>query len=561
MIQTNFEQKEILNEAREGPEIPGLRETSNFHPDYSNNPDKDKKKKRSISKFFSNMARFGMSYEEDVIKNMRAMPADKSLIPKPNALANQDLFNNNNWKVKSNADRNFFEKNLNEKRDTLRKLAVQPELEDILDTLTDEFIVYDSDQVYFAEPFIEALELNILKPKVRKKIQESLSRYFRRFYKMLDWKNHAWDDCKKWLVEGVLAWEIVWDSLENPTKIIGFVPLDAGTLTRSLENNKYYWTQYKGMTGRERRLLDSQIIYIAYQESNCIERQSYLERLIRPYNIYRIVEQAQLIWTITNASYKMKFTIPVRGMNRANGEQTLTTTMHRYREDIKFEGETGELRINGQSNLPFNKEYWFPESDAGTPSVETLGGDGPELNDNEQLKYFKNQLYKISKIPPSRFDIENAETFFGTDVTSVARTEINFARFINRLRNRFAQIMIKPLQLQLACDYPDLQDNREILEAITLQYKSYNLFEEMLDMELMEKRTQFIQSMKESMIDMDQEGNEIKFFSSKFLVQKYLRLSSQDLADNDRLKQEEIHDLNLAGGDGEAGEDDDDMDL
>jgi len=49
------------------------------------------------------------------------------------------------------------------------------------------------------------------------------------------------------------------------------------------------------------------------------------------------------------------------------------------------------------------------------------------------------------------------------------------------------------------------------------------------------------------MIDMDKEGNEIKFFSSKFLVQKYLKLSDADLKLNDKLKQEEIKELNLAG--------------
>jgi hypothetical protein len=95
---------------------------------------------------------------------------------------------------------------------------------------------------------------------------------------------------------------------------------------------------------------------------------------------------------------------------------------------------------------------------------------------------------------------------------------------------------------------PELQDNKAFLEAISLQYKSYNLFEEMMEMELMQKRVEFIQSMKESMIDMDIEGNEIKYFSSKFLVQKYLKYSTEDINLNKRLKEQEIEELNLAGG-------------
>ena len=540
--------------------IPGFKETTNFKPSYSMNS-KQEKKKGTIAKFFSNMARMGMTYEDDVIKNMRAIPADKNLIPKQDQFVNQDLFTqlSSQWKVKSNQDKSFFEKDFPQKREALRKLALQPELEDILDTMTNEAIVYDSDLTYFAEPFIEVQELHVIKKEYRTKIENIMNDHYRRFYKMLDWKYKAWDQYKRFLVEGILSWEIVYDRLDKPTQIVGLVPIDPATLTKKFENGKWYWIQYKGMQGKERKLLDSQVIYIAYQETDCISRVSYLERLIRPFNIYRIIEQAQLIWTITNASYKMKFTIPVKGMNKTTGMQTLSSAMNRYKEDIKFIGDTGELTINGQVNMPFNKEYWFPENDAGSPSIETLGGDGPELNDNDQLKFFKNQLYKISKIPLSRFDQESSETWFGADASSTARTEIDFARFVNRLRNQFAQIIIKPLQLQLALSVPELQENRQFLEAVSLQYKSYNLFEEMMELDLMQKRVEHIQTMKDSMVDMDVEGNEIKFFSSEFLVKKYLKLSDADLKLNEKLKQEEIDKFNLAGGEGsEEGQEPDD---
>ena len=457
--------------------IPGFKQTTNFKPKYATN--QEEKKKGKIAKFFSNLARMGMTYDDQVVKNMRAMPADKNLIPKPEQLQNQDLFSqlSSSWKVKQNQDKNFFEKDFPQKREALRKLALQPELEDILDTMSNESIVYDTDLTYFAEPFIEAQELHDFKVDVRKQITDTMNRYYKKFYKMLNWKYNAWDDFKRWLIEGNLAWEIVYDSLEKPQEIIGLIPIDASTLTRKFDNNKWYWVQFKGMQGKERQLLDSQIVYVAYQETNCINRVSYLERLIRPFNIYRIIEQAQLIWTITNSSYKMKFTIPVKGMNKTLGMQTLSSAMNKYKEDIKFIGDTGELTINGQVNMPFNKEYWFPENESGSPEIETLGGDGPELNDNDQLKYFKNQLYKISKIPLNRFDQESGETWFGADATSVARTEIDFARFVTRLRNQFAKIIIKPLQLQLALSIPELQENRQFLDAISLQYKSYNLFD------------------------------------------------------------------------------------
>jgi hypothetical protein len=67
--------------------IPGFKETTNFRPNYASNDNK-KKKKRTISKFFSDLSRFGMSYEDDIIDNMRAIPADKNLIPKQEQFLN-----------------------------------------------------------------------------------------------------------------------------------------------------------------------------------------------------------------------------------------------------------------------------------------------------------------------------------------------------------------------------------------------------------------------------------------------------------------------------------------
>lgn len=532
--------------------IPGYRQTTNFARSVKSTSEPSKKKKRLITKLFSNLSRLGMDYDDDIIENMRAVPADPNLMTDQEKLMDKSLLAsiNSNWKVKSDRDKNFFEKDYGVKREALRQLALQPELEDILDTMTNESIVYDSNYSYFAEPYIDTKDYEGFTKDSKDKINKLLSSNYQRLYKLLNWRVNAWDDFKRWLIEGILAWEIVYDSLENPTKIIGLVPIDATTLTKKVDNNKIYYIQFAGVNGRERKLLDSQVVYIQYQETNAIARISYLERLIRPFNIYRIIEQAQLIWTITNASYKMKFTIPVKNMSRAHAMQTLSSAMNRYKEDIKFVGDTGELTVNGQVNLPFNKEYWMPETESGSPQIETLGGEGPELNDSDYLKFFKNQLYKISKIPLSRFDQESGETWFGADASSVARTEIDFGRFVTRLRNTFSQIILKPLIIQLCIDMPELQEERPFLNSIQLKYNSYNIFEELLEMDLMQKRVEFIQMMKDSMVDMDPNGCEVKFFSSEFLVKKYLKMSDADLAENAKMKEKEMEELNLAGGEG-----------
>lgn len=553
---TLFEERSIIMEdepsRRELNKIPGFKETVRFIPKYSKDQIRDaekKAKKRSISKFLSSMSRFGLSLDEQIVKNMRAIPADKNLLPKDDQLHNADLFSSlsSAWKVKSDKDKSFYEKDYSQKRETLRALAAQPELEGILDTMTNESIVYDSNYTYFIEPYIDTNDISGFDKSVQDRIHESISKSFKHLYRVLSWRTRAWDDFKRFLIEGNLAWEIVYDSLDKPTKILGMVPLDPATLTKVFNNDKWYWIQFKGVNGKERRLLDAQVVYIQFQETNSVSRVSYLERLIRPYNIYRIIEQAQIVWCVTNASYRMKFTIPVKGMNKAMGSQTLNSAMNRYREDIKFISDSGELSINGRAQMPFNKEYWMPENEAGTPEIESIGGDGPELMDSDYLRFFKNQLYKISKIPLNRFDANEAGEWFGTDASSYARTEIDFARYVHRLRNTFIQIILKPITLQLVLDVPELNDHREFLECIQMHFKSYNLFEELMEIELMEKRVQHIADMKEALVDQDSEGNDVAYFSSKFLVQKYLKFSDDDIKLNEKYKQEEIEALNLAG--------------
>ena len=493
------------------------------------------------SKILTSFAHYGMNYSDQVYKNMKAVPADKALQPKDDALINQSIYNGmlNNWKVKPEEDKPFKEKTLEQKRDILRKMAMQPEIEDIIDIMSNECIVYDDEDVYIGQPYIDTAITQTLNEKVAEEIRNCVDTSFYKIYMLLDWKNKAWDIFKRWLIDGVLAYEIVYDDISNPHTIIGIVDIDPATLTKEVKGGITYWIQFKDVLGKERVLLDSQIIYIKYEDSGVIERQSYLERLIRPFNIYRIIEQAQVIWTVTQSSFKTLFTIPVAGMNRTRGTQTLNAAMNRYKEEISFNSETGEIKVNGRTNMPFNKEYWMPENENGTPHIETLVDQGPQLNDSEQLKYHASKLYKMSKIPENRFDKESQATWFGSDPTQQLRDEINFGRFVSRLRNTFSTCILKPIRIQVALILPDIKNDKRILDAISFRYNSYNQFEEMMNIEIDNKRIEFITNLKDTFVSTDADGNETSFFSMKYLILRYLKMSDADLEFNEKCKFEE----------------------
>ena len=151
------------------------------------------------------------------------------------------------------------------------------------------------------------------------------------------------------------------------------------------------------------------------------------------------MEHSRIIWATVNASYKTKFIIPVGGKSKTRAKQSLGTLMQNYREQIDFDTNSGELKVNGKTMMPFNKEYWLPESDNGTPQVENIGNDGPDLSDTEALKYFREKLIKVSKIPLSRFDMESPPSW-ELNAEGTTRDEIKFSRFVNSIRSTFQEI-------------------------------------------------------------------------------------------------------------------------
>ena len=501
------------------------------------------KKQGKFSKLLTTLSRYGMTYTDQVLKNMQAIPADRNLQNKEDIGYHQSLYQgwDNSWTPKKEEDKSYSEKALIEKVRVLRKMATQPELEDILDILANECIVYDNDESYIATPFMDTALIQELNEKSAEEIRRCVDTSFYKLYMLLDFKRNAWSLFKRWLIDGVLAFEIVYDDLEHPKSIIGIIPIDPTIITRKVDQDgTEKWIMFKDMVGLERTLLSSQIIYVKYSErDDGVDRQSYLERLIRPFNIYRIIEQAQIIWTTTQASFKMMFTIPVAGMNKARGLQTLQSAMNRYKEEITFNSETGELLTNGKVNQIFNKEYWMPENENGKPEIETLVDNGPQLNDSDQLTYHLNKLYKISKIPLGRFDKDAQATWFGSDPTAVLRDEINFGRFVNRLRATWAEIILKPLRIQVSLSIPDIKNDKRILDAISLRFNTYNQFTEMMEIEIDTKRVEFIQTMHDSLTTQDAEGNDVSFFSEKFLVLKYLKMSEADLELNEKYLLEE----------------------
>jgi hypothetical protein len=484
---------------------------------------------------------FGMKYNDLVVKNSQAISRSESELLGKGA----GFYDDDEDFIFSLADRDsggkkfigYFDSQYTFKRDFLKKFALNSEIEWILDTMCDEAIVYD-DKNFFCQPALFSLDL-------KDNVLDSIKDNFKIIYALMGFSNKvtAWECFRDLLIEGIIAFEIIYDNLGK--KIVGFKRLDPVSLVPSNKFNEKgekvpVWYQYVGDPNMSRELLDNQIIYISYTSGTNISRISYTERLIRSYNLLRIMEQTRIIWNVMNASYRLKFVVPIGTRSPQKAKETLGELMAMYKEEIKMDATSGELSVNGRPNIQFFKNYLFPQQGGVGPTVTRLNATGPDLSSTEVLTYFVNKLKQDSKIPFSRFAARSggAGGQFKITAESAERDEVRFSKFLNRLRSIFQEILVKPLWIQMCLDYPELKDDLVFGSQIGLKFNSDNIFGQSIEIENTIKSIDFINGMMD--LKEKQGDEEVPYFSQDFLIQRWLELSAEDLRLNEiYLKKEE----------------------
>ena len=502
-----------------------------------------------VTRMLRRLSSFGMNYKDDVIKNVRSVNLDlQQQQLQTNPVTGQvGSINDENIQVLfarmsatdptiSKGYFNLSEENYQKKKEQLRRFALQDEIEEILDIICEECIVFDG-----ANKFAN-IKLNY---KADQAILDEFSEEYNKIYNYFGFYDtvQATDYFRKWLIDGFLAFEIVYN--EDQTEIIGFIELDPACLTPGIDpntNEKIWFVNQRvginGQTYQDRILYDSQIIYLSYAKADTVSRISYVERLIRSFNILRTMEATRIIWAVTNASYKTQYIIPVGSVQSPRGRQTLAQAMANYKELVDFDWDSGEIKTNGRPMLQFYKDIFMASEGGETPQIQNIGNDGPEISDTEALRYFRDKLRQASKIPFTRFEKEQGEGTFTMSAEGIAREEIRFSKFVGRLRAIFSEILIKPTYLQMCLKHKSVMSDMNFRVNLGLDYNKDSVFEENKEIELLQKKADFISSIMGSIVVSDDEGNESPYFDIDFMVREYLGLSDEKLQLNQRYKDE-----------------------
>ena len=454
----------------------------------------------------------------------------------------------------------FYDQTYQMRRDFLRKFALQGEIDYDLDTIADEVIVND-EMHYFAYPNTKQLR-TILKPESGKKIVDEINAAYRRIYHMFHFNesNDAWHYVKKFLVDGFLAFEIIYSDKKSnkniASDIIGFKELDPITLQPEIRINSKgqeykVWIINKGDKQNERELLDTNVIYISWAKTNFVSHFSYCERLIRSFNMLRTLENSRIIWNIQNAQKRIKIVVPIGTESDQVAKTRLRQLEAYYKEDIVVDNMSGEITVNGQPKFSFAKTMVFPSKEGTTTEISEIGIEGHDMNSTEQLKWFWQRFMIESKLPKDRFNMifDGNEMSAIPDNNNMTREEYRFSLFINQIRDIYQEIVIKPTWLQFSLHNPEFAGNDVIKNSLGLDFVEENIFKLAKENAVLQISSQIIQTLS------GLNGADGKpVFPMKYLCQKYLDINDDEWKLIDKMKKQEDEEAQNAGNQGGAGQ-------
>ena len=474
-----------------------------------------------FSRILRNLSNYGMNYDDMIIRNQVGVGINED----PYAARGNSMYDFFSQRaVASVLNRKsipYLDKSYPDKRRILREYSIKDEIRDFVSAIADESIVYN-DTKDFCSP-------SPLSSDYSQDIKDKYQEFFEKIYNKFGFSDSvtAYNMMKDFLIDGYLAIELVWD--DKKKNIIAFNRLRPETIVPAYEPNVgHLWIQFPEDPQLRRIFLDSQIVFISYSTQNDFSETSYVEGLIKPYNQLKILEQTRIMFNIMNATIYQKFTIPIKGLSRQKAEEQIGQLIQDYSEEIEFDDTLGTIQINGAKHIPYNKQVWFPDGDAGTPNMELVGPTGHDLNEDGMLKWFHMALKRASRIPINRFEAESGGGTFVADQAGMTNDEVKFHNFIGRLRANYKEIIVKPLKLQMLVEFPELREDDVVMNEMDIDFNSNQIFEEWKKINNLAKRAEAIGTLTGIM------NGEKPYFHIEWIMDHVFKLTPEEKAENQK---------------------------
>jgi len=387
-----------------------------------------------------------------------------------------------------------------------REMSNHPECDMAIDEIVNEAISHTEKG--------EVLKIVLDNLKQPETIKKKIIEEFNNIQKMLNFSNLADDLFKRWYIDGRIYYHVIVNEKDPKQGIQELRYIDPRKIRKVREVQKerdpktganiikslaeYYVYNDRGTTTQTFSANVTQGLRIAPEaiinvNSGLMDAKnvfviSYLHKAIKALNQLRMIEDAVVIYRISRAPERRIFYIDVGNLPKGKAEQYIRSIMIQYRNKLVYDASTGEIR-DERKHMSMLEDFWLPRREGGKGTeITTLPG-GQNLGEMEDVKYFQKKLLNALNVPVSRLEPNDGGVMGLGRTTEVTRDEVKFAKFVNRLRNKFSQIFDHALRIQLVlkgvCTSEEWEEFRE---EIYYDFIKDNNFTEMRDAELLRER-------------------------------------------------------------------------
>jgi hypothetical protein len=286
-----------------------------------------------------------------------------------------------------------------------------------------------------------------------------------------------------------------------------------------------------GTTDTEHAINAEHIVHLSLSEgldNNYPFGNSLLENIFKVYKQKELLEDAILIYRIQRAPERRVFHIDVGNMPSHMAMafvERVKNEIHQRRIPSQTGG--GQNVIDSAYNpLSINEDYFFPQTAEGRGSkVETLPG-GTNLGEIDDLKYFTNKLFRGLRIPssylPTGADDSQASYNDGRVGTAYIQ-ELRFNKYCERLQALVSSVFDEEFKMYMYSRGMNIDSN---------------LFELKFNPPLN------FASTRQSALDAERISTfntiqAVPFMSKRFALKRFLGLTDEEVAENERMWGEE----------------------
>ena len=444
-----------------------------------------------------------------------------------------------------------------------REMALHPECDGAIEDVINEAIVSD---LYDSPIEIELSNLNASE-KLKKAIREE----FRNIKEILDFDKKSHEILRNWYVDGRLYYLKVIDvkKPEEGIQDLRYIdPMKMRYVRQEKKDKKNDYMNIKSNSeGSNEKVITPEIeeyfVYtpkpnypsgslisgsggnkgvkiakdsVTYVTSGLVDRNkgtvlSYLQKAIKALNQLRMIEDSLVIYRLSRAPERRIFYIDVGNLPKVKAEQYLREVMSRYRNKLVYDANTGEIR-DDRKFMSMMEDFWLPRREGGRGTeITTLPG-GQNLGELADIEYFQKKLYRALGVPESRIASDGGFNLGRS--SEILRDELKFAKFVGRLRKRFAAMFTDMLKTQLILkNIVTPEDWKTISEHIQYDFLYDNQFAELKETELLEGRLTSLATIEPYI------G---KFYSTEWVRRNVLRQTDSEMVEMDEQIEQEIKD-------------------